>query len=290
MLYSIRHLILRPLTGWGFLATGLLIRGLYIEPKNVELSYHRIYTPKLKEKIRVVHLTDLHFESDRRRDHVPKMVNDQNPDLILMTGDYLNRSRAFSRLRGFIDQLDCARGVYASFGNWDVGKEDVLFKGTKVTPLRDKSLEVKVNRDKVRLVGIDLTGVRSTESILKDLDRNTFSILLHHYPDLIEEIAPYETIDLYLAGHTHGGQVRIPFLRGLKDGFKGRFPYAGAVMALSKFGTKYESGRFQVGETTLYVNRGVGMEGGLVPRIRLFCQPEIAVFDITPQSIRRRGI
>jgi predicted MPP superfamily phosphohydrolase len=210
-------------------------------------------------------------------------VNAQNPDLILMTGDYLNRCDALPRLRRFVDQLDSKYGIYATFGNWDAGKEHQLFENTRVIPLRDSRVELQVEGGRISLVGIDKQNGYKSGGLLKALDRESFNILLHHTPDLIEDIAPYGTTDLYLAGHTHGGQVRVPFLRGIKNGFKGHFPYAGSVAALSKFGTKYESGRFQVEDTVLYVNRGVGMEGGLVPRVRLFCPPEIAVFDLDPK-------
>jgi predicted MPP superfamily phosphohydrolase len=213
------------------------------------------------------------------------MVSDYRPALILMTGDYINKMNAISRLRDFSRQLVSKYGIYACFGNWDAGKEDFLFRNTRVTPLRNASVEIIAGEDRVCLVGIDLPCGHDAKSALKDLDKDTFNILLHHSPDLIEDIAPYGTIDLYLAGHTHGGQVRIPFLRALKEGFKGRFPYAGSIAVVSKFGTKYESGWFQVGDTLMYVNRGVGMEGGLVPRMRLFCPPELAVFDIVPVRV-----
>jgi predicted MPP superfamily phosphohydrolase len=282
MLKPYRKIFAKSLPGWTSVLTTLAVQAFVLEPRQVRASYHRISSNRLRQRIRIVHLTDLHLDGDERRDHVPEMVNHQNPDLILMTGDYLNRSHYSPRLEGFVNQFHSRHGVYASFGNWDVGKQSFLFAKTQVTPLRNSSMEIKVHQDRIRLVGIDYPPCHGATSVLKHPDNGAFNILMHHSPDLIEEVASLGTIDLYLAGHTHGGQVRIPFLKGFRNGFKGRFPYAGALMTFSRFGTKYESGMFKVKDTILYVNRGVGMEGGLAPRVRLFCPPEIGVLDIVP--------
>jgi predicted MPP superfamily phosphohydrolase len=76
---------------------------------------------------------------------------------------------------------------------------------------------------------------------------------------------------LFLTGHVHGGQVALPFY--------------GAIITLSKYGKKYEKGRYDIDGKVLYVNRGVGMEGDFVPRVRFFSRPEITVFHIRPLKI-----
>jgi predicted MPP superfamily phosphohydrolase len=63
-----------------------------------------------------------------------------------------------------------------------------------------------------------------------------------------------------------------------------QLPFYGALVTLSKFGKKYEAGMYTVNETILYVNRGIGMEGGLAPRVRFLARPEITVFDIIPKE------
>lgn len=75
--------------------------------------------------------------------------------------------------------------------------------------------------------------------------------------------------DLVLARHTHGGQVRLPFV--------------GALVTLTRIPRKYSAGLFYFGKTVLYVNRGVGLEGFLAPKIRLLCPPEIALLTISPE-------
>ena len=117
------------------------------------------------------------------------------------------------------------------------------------------------------MAGIGIRGSGFLLQVTKGLSAERFGVLLHHYPDLIEEPA-VSKVDLYLTGHTHGGQVALPLY--------------GALITLSKHGKRYEAGKYVVGDTILYVNRGIGMEGGRVPRVRFWARPEITVFDIVP--------
>jgi hypothetical protein len=94
-----------------------------------------------------------------------------------------------------------------------------------------------------------------------------YYVLLYHTPDLVETAAAND-VSLYFSGHTHGGQVRLPLY--------------GAIVTLSVYHKEYEMGEYHVGPTTLYVSRGIGMEGLGLPRIRFLCPPEIVVFDLNP--------
>ena len=76
-----------------------------------------------------------------------------------------------------------------------------------------------------------------------------------------------QDVDLYLAGHTHGGQIALPFY--------------GPVITFSRYGRQYARGEFHVGATTLYVSRGLGFEGGGAPRARFLARPEIVVVEVT---------
>ena len=92
-----------------------------------------------------------------------------------------------------------------------------------------------------------------------------YTLLLYHSPDLMPE-ASRAGIDLYLCGHTHGGQIRLPLW--------------GAVVTSSKYGKQYEMGHYQDNGTTLYVSRGIGLEGKGAPRMRFLCPPEIELFEL----------
>jgi predicted MPP superfamily phosphohydrolase len=97
------------------------------------------------------------------------------------------------------------------------------------------------------------------------LNESDVNLLLHHSPDLAPNASRYG-FDLMLSGHTHGGQVCLPFY--------------GAIFAGSLYGKTFESGRYKVNGMELYVTRGLGMEGAVAPRVRFLCQPEIIVWDI----------
>ena len=81
---------------------------------------------------------------------------------------------------------------------------------------------------------------------------------------------PGQRVDLFLCGHTHGGQVRLPFW--------------GAVITLSKYHKRFESGLYDFEGVPMYVNRGVGCEGGSAPRVRFLCRPEVAVIDLVSKN------
>jgi hypothetical protein len=94
-------------------------------------------------------------------------------------------------------------------------------------------------------------------------------ILLYHSPELMPLVQQYP-VDLYLCGHTHGGQVR--------------FPFYGALITSSSLGKRYEMGPYVEQGTTLYISRGIGLEGLSAPRIRLLCPPEIILFTLSGKS------
>ena len=105
--------------------------------------------------------------------------------------------------------------------------------------------------------------------ILEAIPPQDFTVFLSHVPGEIYQVARHKA-DLYCAGHTHGGQVALPFY--------------GALITLSRFGKRFEAGLYRVEETRRYVNRGVGMEGGRAPRVRFVARPELTVIDPVPPS------
>jgi len=135
--------------------------------------------------------------------------------------------------------------------------------------LERESVSFALNGAWIRIVGADdgdVAGLREKMESLKE-EQDVFTILMYHRPDLAkEEFAG--VADLYMCGHTHGGQVRLPWY--------------GAVVTMSQYGKEFEMGRYDLNGTILYVNRGYGLEGGswLVPKVRFLCRPEIALFTV----------
>ncbi|HZI18185.1 MAG TPA: metallophosphoesterase [Pyrinomonadaceae bacterium] len=256
--------------------------GLLVEPYWPEVTRVRLVSEKLagaERAVRVVHLTDLHCDPEPRlEERLPDLIAAERPDLIVYTGDSLNSPGGLPVLRRLLPRLAAVAPTFAVRGNWDVwfwNRLD-LFGGTGVRELRNEAERVEVAGTSVWVAGVpygsmdappnDVSGAigRATEGV----PPGAFTIFLYHSPDEILEVAGRARADLYCAGHTHGGQVALPLY--------------GALVTLSKFGKKYESGLHREGETWLYVNRGLGMEGGSAPRVRFFARPEITVIELAP--------
>ena len=135
--------------------------------------------------------------------------------------------------------------------------------------LKNETIEVE-GYPQVRIIGLTCTHDPLLDGPKLDRARaavppEKYTLLLYHSPDLMPE-ASRAGIDLYLCGHTHGGQIRLPLW--------------GAVVTSSKYGKRYEMGCYQAGSTTLYVSRGIGLEGKGAPRMRFLCPPEIELFEL----------
>ncbi len=147
--------------------------------------------------------------------------------------------------------------------DWD------LFNNTDFRLLDRESIELTKDGEKFYISGLNYELLDEWYDVLRHIPPDDYSIFLYHTPDLIEDLSGVN-VDLYLAGHTHGGQVAIPLY--------------GALMTFSKYGKKYESGKYTVGDTVLYVNRGIGMAGEGLPRVRFFSRPEITIFNVRPRN------
>ena len=261
------------------------VYALYVEPLEVTVTRRDIVLPGLAPAeaaaeaapVRLVQLSDLHIERVTARETTMlAAVQALKPDLIVLTGDYLNLSyindaEARQAARAVLGQLQAPYGVYAVRGTVDNAETArALFAGLdNVVLLTDEVRPVTVRGQTLYLLGVtDAESIRNDGDMLHQLMRqmppDVPTILLYHTPDLIETAAA-EGVDLYLAGHTHGGQVRLPWY--------------GALITASRFGKRYEAGYYRVGPTQLYVSRGLGMEGLGAPRVRFLCPPEVVALD-----------
>ncbi len=238
-----------------------------VEPYRLERSYVTVESAKLRagERLRIVHLSDLHIDGHQRLPSgLAEAVDRERPELVLLTGDYLNNSspEAAQALQEFVARMTPTLGLYAVTGNWDVrgwSNARSLLREAGVTMVDGVAVEVAGRNTPVRIHGHFDRSMLDSHG-----DFAGFDIALHHTPDEIENLAG--KVDLYLCGHTHGGQIRLPLF--------------GALITLSKFWKRYEMGRYDVRGTTLYVSRGVGAEGGPVPRLRFLAPPELVIIDV----------
>lgn len=245
-----------------------------VEPYWPEVVRVRAVTARLAAgapPIRIAHISDVHSDPEERLEgRLPDLIAHESPDLIVFTGDAINAPEAAASFRRLMTRLAAIAPTYAVRGNWDVwywGAID-LFGGTGVTELDGKAVRVPLKRaaagPDLWVAGLPAGSGPAIPRALAGVPAGALSLLLYHYPDEIGAAAG--RVDLYCAGHTHGGQVALPFY--------------GALVTLSRFGKRYEAGLYREGSTWMYVNRGIGMEGGLAPRVRFFARPEVTIIEL----------
>jgi predicted MPP superfamily phosphohydrolase len=242
--------------------------GFFVEPNWPELSRENAAGP-FDPPLRVMHLSDLHLQPDNpsREQWMLAQIETLKPDLILITGD-LHQLRNFDvpSLRKVLSQIHAPLGVFACAGFDNVR---VLHEAApNVRMLENETVTLRHGGKTVALAGLQEAGSR--DDVYESIKGANYRIVMNHTPDLAEEAAEHGA-DLYLCGHTHGGQVRLPFW--------------GAVITLSKTGKRFEAGRYQIGNTTIYTNRGLGLETfNFMPGVRFLCRPEICLFTIGRQQ------
>jgi predicted MPP superfamily phosphohydrolase len=259
---------------------GLAVLGLvcmayarFIEPNWLHLTRVEIKSPKIPPgtyPIRVVQISDTHCEAQARLEpRLPALVRRQKPDLIFFTGDAANSAEGVPTFRNLIKQLSPIAPTYLVAGNWDVGVRwsGRLFEGLGATELNGKAVETMIRGVDIWIAGAPYDQPQVVNPMLNNIPPGALTLLLFHSPDLVRSLPP-DKVDFYFAGHTHGGQVALPFF--------------GALITFSKFGKEYESGLSRYGDTLIYVSRGVGMEGGPVPRVRFCARPEVTSVDFAP--------
>lgn len=263
-------IILHILAGIGILC---FLYGYFIEPYWIDIQYIDIKTDKLDHtSFRVVQISDTHCDPKiRLESRLPEIISALNPDIIVFTGDTINHPIALKNFQEMMYKMNAPLGKFAVQGNWDVDYWNNLdlFKDTGFEELVLNQKRILKEDESIVLSGLRFDNGKISFRVVGKLDENDFNLFLYHNTDLIDY---FDTIpiDLYLCGHTHGGQIALPFY--------------GALTTLSRHGKKFESGLYKSGSIYLYVNRGIGMEGGRSPRIRFCARPEITVFDISPNK------
>ena len=271
--------------GWnlGFEALGtcLVIYGFYLEPFRLDIHREVFSSPKLPADfyLCVTHLGDLHIERNTRREkQVLRTLEQIKPDLVLFSGDILNLSyleddKAQTEAREFLSGLHAPLGVYGVSGSPAVDLPDLFPRLVKETPvqwLSEQSVHIGPSKN-IAVYGLDCShdpdkDEKVLQKVLADspMEASTVNILLHHSPDFAPNASQYG-FDLMLSGHTHGGQVCLP-------GY-------GALFCGSLYKKGFEAGKYLVNGMTLYVTRGLGMEGAIAPRVRFLCPPEMIIWE-----------
>lgn len=242
-----------------------------IEPTWLEVTHRRIASPKIDQPVRIVVLADLQtdrFGAYQRR--VLDRVMEEKPDLVLLAGDYVQLGgpegqQVVREINAYLREirLGAPLGVFAVRGNVD-GDLTELFAGLPVTVVESTE---SFEPGPLRLTCLAYDDSRDTSLRIPRGDSGRFHLVLGHVPNFALGRIDAE---LLVAGHTHGGQVRLPLL--------------GPLLTLSRVPRSWAAGMTELsGGGKLLVSRGVGMERGHAPRLRFCCRPELAVIDLVPE-------
>jgi uncharacterized protein len=256
-------------------------------PRIVRMEIALRRWPARLEGFSIALLSDFHY--DRYFSVHPlhasiDMVNDLRPDLIALTGDFVSVS-LFSKndkeaaiaaepCARLLRQMNAPLGLWAVLGNHDFYSDpqrvtaDLRAQGIQV--LANQSVAIERNGARFWLAGVNdvLSGTANLTSALHDVPAEEATVLLAHEPDYADYVSHY-AVDLQLSGHSHGGQVRLPFLPPLY---------------LPDLARKYVRGQYKIGPLTLYTNSGLGTVG--LP-VRLNCPPELTLVTLRQGEIRR---
>lgn len=264
---------------------GILLIGLtacyarFIEPHRLTVKEIGDISYSMKKPITVAVFADTHFgfEYDTKDfQKVVDVVNKNPPDLLLFAGDLIDNLNEYRgstvEISKKLAQMKAHMGKYAVFGNHDYGGgaqykyEDIMNAG---------GFQVLVNEiitfedSNLRLIGIDdlLIGY-GDPSVVNHADANMYNLVFCHEPDIVDKILESNT-DYMVAGHTHGGQIRVPF-------YTQKF--------LPSYGEKYVKGEYRLNngnQTIIYVNSGLGTTK--IPA-RLGAVPELTYITIQPNQ------
>lgn len=253
---------------WWLSLTALLLAAYayLVEPIWIEVTRATVPAP-LSTPIKIAHLTDLHTSGIGRVERrLLQHLDHEKPDMILITGDTVSDSGSREAAELFLGQLTAPLGVYFVDGNWEHWTEQhPRPRGERAAQvLNNESVNV---RDNLYLLGVDdfLAGEPDADRASRGIPADAFVIGLLHSPQFFPELAP--RLSLALAGHTHGGQVRLPWW---------------GPLWLPPGSGKYEHGWYHQGSSRMYVSRGIGMS--LLP-VRFLCRPELFILTLTPQAI-----
>ena len=288
---SRRAFLLRASATGAAIATGLMGYARYVEPFEPEWTRVPLDLPELPDALvgfRILQLSDIHLSGATPGSFLRGQFarcNGVNPDLIVVTGDLLTygQPRGIPEVAELIGSLQARCGVFVVLGNHDYhfgasrqggyrrnerwpkgGVGDVLtaaLRDAGVEVLRNSARAITHHGAELQVTGVEdlISGYYDPRRAFREIDPRRPCIALTHNPDAIADLRRLPC-DWVLAGHTHGGQIRLPGI--------------GALVLPNR--TPFDQGLFQVGDTRLYVNRGLGQ----FVRVRFNCRPEITEFTL----------
>ncbi len=245
-----------------------------VEPEHVLLSRHDVRVPGLPRSLdglRIAQITDVHFPGNvAAAEAAVEHLKRERPEIVVLTGDMIEHPRALPHVAAFIRAARGSLATVATLGNWEYYSGAIpplagVYRDAKVELLINARREVTVGDGSIVLVGLDdpVMGRPDIYRARAGLSPGGIEIWLVHAPGIVSRRLQHDeaTPAFLLAGHTHGGQVRLPLLPAVTPPGSGRFV----------------AGWYRDTFAPLYVSRGVGTT--TIP-VRFRCPPELPIFTL----------
>lgn len=250
----------------------------YFETNDLLVTRHALAFDNLPASfagLTICHITDLHSrEFGRDQKDLLELVRQGEPDIIVMTGDmvslYSREELAFMTLCRHLPDIAT---TYFVTGNHDMSSNhegiSERVARQRILVMDNRNITLERGEERIHLAGVgdwSSYGEAGLDMALQGIPKDEFSLLLSHHPEQMADFVR-NRVNLVLAGHTHGGQIKFPFVGGILAPDQGLFP-------------RYMEGLYQEGETTMFISRGMGES--TIP-LRLNCPSEL-VFLTLKQS------
>lgn len=263
------------------LIAGCLFYAIYISPEKLTLKYETISSkqiPASLDNVTVGYFSDIYyleFMNEKRLEKMINVINDANVDVILFGGDLFANAQdekisadVINKLTTLFTKMDAPLGKFFVLGDKDCVTSDTrtlvstIFYNAGFEDLSNKNTKLhNGNEESVTLVGLDniINGSMDVQTAFNGTSSESFNILFTHTPDSVSTLTT-DVVDLAIAGHSLGGQLRIPII--------GSFDHVEGA-------EKYNYGTYTFNKTTVSVSNGMGTHGS---DMRLFCPPQFNIF------------
>ena len=271
-LFSRRNFIITS----GLAAASCASYARYVEPNLLSVTQKTVRLPKLPKSLDglvVAQLTDIHYKPEEQQElmqEVVRVVNATQPDIIALTGDYIEgRPKVIDPLMDTLSGLQAKHGIYATMGNHDgwsasPGRFRGAFHKAGIEFLHNDGSCIQIKGEHFFVIGTDSawSGKVDAPACYRGHKNETVLALVHE-PDVFDSLRSSFPVDLQLSGHTHGGQCRVPLV--------------GYAPVKVKYGRNYIYGAYAKEDSRLFVSRGLGTVGA---KVRFACSPEVALLTL----------
>lgn len=258
-----------------FTIIAIIIYSMYIEPYNLKIKEYKIENnilPSSFDGLKIIHFSDVHYGRTVNNEYLKKIVNlinKQKPDLVLFTGDFIDKDTKLTEenikeVNSILSDIESTLGNYAITGNHDIkhlNNYKKILEGAFTLLDNQEKLIYYNEQTPISLVGIEDTLEGNPNYNIFNKDHNYFRIVLVHEPDTYDNIKD-NNINVMLSGHSHNGQIRIPFIGALYTPIGSK---------------KYYENYYKLNNTELFVSNGIGTS---TLNLRFLSQPSINLYRL----------